>query len=181
MKTLILAVAVLATFGCAHRSNNAAEPTVAEGKPNPKVLEKLKALAPHSTDSGVVVLYRNTRFGGIFGPMSFNGTLWLNDQAAGDVQDDKYNVIELPAGRHSFRVLGTAPGITVPLQTTTIVTVAAGETKFLELNSVQEFNNVTLKFKPGASPAVIAVDCTEGFELNLASAGASPSPAPTRL
>jgi hypothetical protein len=180
MKTLSMAVLAVIAVGCAHgKSTEAAAP---EGKANPQVLQKLKAIAPHSADSGVVVLYRNTRFGSLFGPLSFNGTLWLNDQAAGDVQDDKYNVIELPAGRHSFRVLGTAPGIVVPLQTTTIVTVAPGETKFLELNSVQEFNNVTLKFKPGAAPEEIAIDCTEGFELNLASAGGpAASPASTRM
>ena len=182
MKTLMLAVLAVTAVGCAHGSNNAGEAAAPEGKPNPQVLQKLKAIAPHSTGSGVIVLYRNTRFGSLFGPIAFNGTLWLNDQAAGDVQDDKYNVIELPAGRHSFRVLGTAPGIVVPLQTTTIVTLAPGETKFLELNSVQEFNNVTLKFRPGASPEVIAVDCTEGFELNLApTTAAAPSPASSRM
>lgn len=180
MKTLILAVSAVLAVGCAHGKNAAAEEPA--GRPNPQVLRKLKAIAPRSTETGVVVLYRNTRFGGIFGPMSFNGTLWLDDQAAGDVQDDKYNVLEVPAGRHSFRVLGTAPGIVVPLQATTVVNVAAGETKFLELQSVQEFNNVTLKFRPGAAPEQIAIDCTEGFELDLGPAQAkAPAPAPTRM
>lgn len=155
-------LAVLAV-GCAHGPKGSGT----EGKANPQVVRKLKSIAPHDPTSGVVVLYRNTVFGGFFGPMAFNGTLWIDDQAAGDVTDDKYNVIELPAGRHSFRVLGTAPGIVVPLQATTIVNVNGGETKFLELNSVQEFNNVTVKFRPGAPPEEIAVDCTLGFELDL--------------
>lgn len=181
MKTIFLAVVAVFAVSCAHGSKGG-EAAAPEGKANPQVLRKLKSIAPHSTESAVVVLYRNTRFGSLFGPLSFNGTLWLNDQAAGDVQDDKYNVIELPAGRHSLRVLGTAPGIVVPLQATTVVTLAAGETKFLELNSVQEFSNVTLKFKPGAAPEEIAIDCTEGFELNLApTTAAAPSPASSRM
>ena len=182
MKTLILlAVSAVLAVGCAHGSKQG-EANEPSGQANPQVLRKLKAIAPHSPDTGVVVLYRNTRFGGLFGPMSFNGTLWLDDQAAGDVQDDKYNVIELPAGRHSFRVLGTAPGIVVPLQTTTVVQVNPGETKYLELNSVQEFNNVTLKFRAGAAPEEVAIDCTEGLELNLApTSAAAAAPASTRM
>jgi hypothetical protein len=182
MKTILVAVLAVLAVGCAHKNRAGGEAAEPEGKPNPQVLSKLKAIGPHSPENAVVVLYRNTVFGSLFGPIAFNGTLWLNDQAAGDVRDDKYNVIELPAGRHSLRVLGTAPGIVVPLQATTVVTLAPGETKFLELNSVQEFNNVTLKFRPGASPEVIAVDCTEGFELNLApTTAAAPSPASSRM
>jgi hypothetical protein len=181
MDKLMLAVLAVSAVGCAHGSKGqSAEP---QGTPNPQVLKKLQSIAPHSPASGVVVLYRNTVFGGIFGPMAFNGTLWIDDQAAGDVQDDKYNVIELPAGRHSLRVLGTAPGIVVPLQATTVVNVNAGETKFLELNSVQEFNNVTLKFRPGAALETIAVDCTPGFELDLSpntAAAGAPTPS-TRM
>lgn len=180
MKTLFLAVLAVVAVGCAHGANAKADE--AEGKPKPQVLAKLKAISPHSPDAAVLVLYRNTRFGGMFGPMSFNGTLWLDDQAVGDIGDDKYNVIELPAGRHSLRVLGTAPGIVVPLQTTTVVTANAGEVKYLALDSVQEFNNVTVRFKPGAVAEEVAIDCTEGFVLDLSGkTAAAPAPAATRM
>lgn len=181
MRTSLLAVLAVTAFGCAHGNNSggSAEPS---GKPRPEVLAKLKGIAPHSPESGVVVLYRNTVFGGMFGPMAFNGTLWVDDQAAGDVSDDKYNLLELPAGRHSLRVLGTAPGIVVPLQATTVVTVAGGQTTWLEVHTVQEFSNVTLKFVPGGSPESVAVDCTEGFVLDLSKpTAAAPAPAATRM
>jgi hypothetical protein len=174
----VVFLAVVA-LGCAHGNKRSEEEREAKAAPNTAVLAKLKAIKPGSAGSGVVVLYRNTRFGGMFGPMTFNGTLWLDEQAIGDVSDDKYNVIELPAGRHSLRVLGTAAGIMVPLQATTVVNVADGATQFLELNSVQEFSNVTLKFRPGASPEVIAVDCTEGFTLDLTPDDGPPRPATT--
>ncbi|MBL8958088.1 MAG: hypothetical protein JNK82_45370 [Myxococcaceae bacterium] len=163
MKTLMVAMLAVVSVGCAHNKGAGSTP---EGTPNPQVLSKLKTIAPKSTESGVVVLYRNTVFGSMFGPISFNGTLWIDDQAAGEVTDDKYNVIELPAGRHSFRVLGTPQGF--PLQTTTVVNVVGGETKYLELRTIQEFNNATIRFQPGATPEVVAVDCTLGFELDLA-------------
>src|SRR4051812_32462956 len=105
MKTILFAVLVVLAVGCAHGRSNGKE-EAPEGTPNAQVLQKLKAIGPRAPDSGVVVLYRNTRFGSMFGPLSFNGTLWIDDQAAGDVADDKYNVIELPAGRHSLRVVG---------------------------------------------------------------------------
>ncbi len=175
MKKISLAVLVVIAVGCAHKKG--AEAPAADGKPNAAVLTKLKAIAPKGVESGVVVLYRNTVFGSMFGPIAFNGTLWIDDQAAGEVLDDKYNVIELPAGRHSFRVLGTPQGF--PLQTTTVVNVVGGETKYLELHTVQEFNNATIKFQPGAAPETVAVDCTLGFELDLTPEVAKPSKATT--
>jgi hypothetical protein len=151
---------------CAHGGKGAPSD---EGKPKPEVASKLKALKPGKQSAGMVVVWRNTRFGGLFGPMSFNGSLWIDDQAVGDVRDDSYDVLELGPGRHSFRVLGTAPGIVVPLQATTVVNVTAGQVTWLELRSIQEFNNVTLQFKPSSMSAIdaIATDCTEGFTLDL--------------
>jgi hypothetical protein len=166
MNKLIVAVLAVVAVGCAHGPKP-------EGRANPQVLSRLKGIQAHGPGSGVVVLYRNTVFANMFGPLPFNGTLWIDDQAAGDVQDDKYNVIELPAGRHSFRVSGVSTGILIPMQATTIVTVEGGKTKFLELHSVQEFNNVRVTFQPGGSLEAIAVDCTLGFDLNLAQDTAS--------
>jgi hypothetical protein len=164
-KTAFFAVAMLAV-SCAHGGKGAASD---DSKPKPEVASRLKAIKPTKQSSGVVVVWRNTRFGGLFGPMSFNGSLWIDDQAVGDVHDDSYDVLELAPGRHSFRVLGTAPGIVVPLQATTVVNVTAGEVTWMELRSIQEFNNVTLQFKPSTNAAIdaIATDCTEGFSLDL--------------
>ncbi len=165
----------MVAVGCAHGSNRAEADE--SSKPNPQRLAKLQAIAPSHATAGVIVLYRNTRFGSLFGPINFNGTLWVDDQAVGDIHDDTYNTLELAPGRHSLRVLGTAPGIVVPLQATTIVTVAAGQVSWMELHSVQEFNNVTVAFKPGtASLPQISADCSEGIALDL---GPTPPPKTT--
>jgi hypothetical protein len=165
MKQTALAALMALAMACAHGGKAGEEKAAAD----PAKVATLKALHPAHETSGMVVLYRNTAFGGLFGPIQFNGSLWLDDQAVGDVHDDTYNVLELAPGRHSLRVLGTAPGIVVPLQTTTIVNVAAGQVTWLELKTVQEFNNATVVFRPATAAAIdaIATDCHEGFTLDL--------------
>lgn len=168
MNKLTLAALAMLSFGCAHHSNHAEEEE-RPAAPNPAKVAQLKALHPAAQTSGVVVVYRNTRFGSMFGPATFNGSLWIDDQAVGDVRDDTFNIVELSAGRHSFRVLGTATGLVVPLQATTVVTVAAGRVSYLALDTVQEFSNATVRFKAGGPEAIdaIATDCSEGFSLDL--------------
>lgn len=124
-------VPLLLLVGCAH-----------EQGPNPQVLTKLQGIAPKGIESGVVVLYGKT-----------TGTLWIDDRPAGAVFGDRYNVIELPVGRHAFRV---GPRVTV-------VSVVGGETKYLALEH--------RRFQPGARPEVVAADFTPGLELDLTAPG----------
>src|SRR5438067_9202182 len=137
MKRIIFSLAAVLAMGCAH--SKGAEALAAA---NPATVKRLRSIAAPA-GAGALVLYRNTRFGSLFGPMTFNGTLWLDDQAVGDAHDDTFNVLTLPPGRHSLRVFGTAPGIVVPLQATTVINVIEGKVHFVELHSVQEFSNVT--------------------------------------
>jgi hypothetical protein len=166
MNKLLFVSLALLSVGCAHRANHAEEEE-RPAAPDPARMTKLKALHPGHPGSGVVVLYRNKLFGGIFGVMGFNGSLWVDDQAVGDIRDNSYDVLELGPGRHSVRVLGTAGGM--PLQSTTVISVNAGQVSWLALDSVQEFNNAAVRFRPSSAAAIdeIATDCTEGFTLDL--------------
>lgn len=167
----IVAVAVSAVLGfsCAHREK---APEEHENKPKPQVLSKLKALGPGATEGATIVIYRNTAFGSLFGPMQFSGSLWVDDQAVGDVRDDTYNIITLNAGRHSLRVVGTVSGM-MPMQSTTVVSVPSGQVQYVELRTVQEFNNASIRFEQPKNPPLnaIAADCSEGFTLDLTNGG----------
>jgi hypothetical protein len=169
-------VAVLSLVGCAHSPKGGEQDA-----PNPHVLAELQSIHPTSTESGVLVLYRNTTFGGLFGPVTFKGSLYLDDQAIGDLSDDTYNLLELKPGRHSLRVLGVAPGIVVPLQATTVISVGAGSSQFIQLETEQGFSNVGVQFKTVIAPPLsdIARDCHKGFSLNLAAEDAPKPHGPT--
>jgi len=120
-------VPLLALLACAH-----------EQQADPQVLSKLEAIAPKGIESGVVVLYGDA-----------SGTLWIDDRPAGALSGRRYNVIELPPGRHAFRVRATV----------TVVNVVGGETKYLALEGP--------RFQPGARPELVAAGCTPGFEVDL--------------
>lgn len=172
---VILSSVLLLLVGCAHSSKETQEE--AERPVNAAVLAELKAAQPSSNDSALIVLYRNTRFGSLFGPVKFTGSLFLDDQAVADVKDDSFNLLELKPGRHSLRVRGVANGLAVPLETTTVVNVTRGSSQFVEVKSVQEFSGASLELKPVTTPPLeeIARDCQKGFTLNLASDDSTPA------
>ncbi len=140
---------------------------------------KLKALAPKSTDSALVVIYRNHSFGSMFGPIPYKGSLYVNEVPVGDIGDDTYATVELRPGRHSLRVLGTAAG--TPFQSATVVALAGGKVEFVELTSEQGFNRAEIGLKRNPAPELeeIANDCRLAFEIDLAAEeAAAKKPAP---
>ena len=136
-------------------------------KTNPASAQKLRSIRPSSPENAVILVYRNTAFGSVFGPVSFSGTVFLDESPVGDVQDETYAVIEVAPGRHSVRIIGTAGGIT--MQTSTVATVAAAQVQFLQLDSQQGMTSYNMKLNQISAPNYeeIANDCHESFTLNL--------------
>lgn len=159
----VVLLSLSAFFSCAHARQEEA-PRAADSAQ----LARLSRLGPTSVGSSVLVLYRNTAFGYVFGPIAFKGTVWLDEQPVGDLADDTWSSVELNPGRHSVRVVGQAGGL--PLQATTVVTLAPGAVLFLQLDGEQGMSMAQVKFvpRPQAPLAEIARDCREGFSLNLA-------------
>ena len=99
---------------------------------------KLKAITPRSTESAVLVIYRNHSFGSMLGPIPYKGSLYVDEVPVGDVGDDTYATVEVRPGRHSLRVLGSAGGMA--MQSAVVVAVRGGGVEFVELDSEQGFN-----------------------------------------
>jgi hypothetical protein len=174
MPARLFSLAVLAAL-CACATPSSAE---REGGAGAVTVEQLKAIQPSSPQTAVVVLFRNTAFGGLMGPMGYKGSLFVDEVPVGDLMDDTYATVELNPGRHSLRVLGTVAG--VAMQSATVIALSAGKVEFVELTTDQGFSaqGVSLKRSPAPPLAAIARDCRPSFQIDLAGEAAKKPAAP---
>lgn len=136
---------------------------------SPARVAELKALRPTNPKNGLIVVYRNTVFSGMFGPVAYTGSVFVDQLPIGDIRDDAYAVIEVTPGRHSVRVQGSVS--TVQLQSSTVITADAGEPRYLQLDHQQGMAgglSVKLQQVDTASAVKdISTDCALAFNVNL--------------
>ena len=163
LRSILVASLVLGA-GCAHTPARVADPAGAE---------RLRSIKPSNPANASLFIYRNTAFGSVFGAVAFTGTVFLDESPVGDVQDDTYAVLEVNPGRHSIRIMGSAGGLA--MQTSKLVTVAAGQVQVLQLDSQQGMTSLNMKLVqiPAPNFGEISLDCHEAFTLNLASDSAA--------
>ncbi len=143
--------------------------TAASTAASPARVAELKALRPVNPKNGLIVLYRNTAFASMFGPIAYTGSVYVDQLPIGDIRDDSYAVIEVTPGRHSLRVQGSVS--TVQLQSSTVITADAGEPRYLQLDHQQGMTgglSVKLQQVDTASAVKdISTDCALAFNVNL--------------
>ncbi len=173
LNRLCLAAVLLSLWGCATSGPSRSSASIAA------TTAKLTALRPANPESGVVVLYRNKRFGSMLGPITYKGSLFVNEVPVGDIEDDTYGILELSPGRHSLRISGSGGGIA--LQASMVAQVKAGEVQFVEVGTDQGMSSasVSLKRIPGPNYEEIANDCREAFQIDLAGEAARKPAAPS--
>ena len=162
MRSLIATMLVLST-ACATTGASASRAD------RPARLSEINALHPTNPKNGLIVMYRNTVFSGMFGPIVYSGSVYVDQMPVGDLRDDSYAAIEVAPVRHSLRVQGAVS--MVQLQASSIVAVEPGQIAFVQLDSQQSMGGgltVTLKQVDRASAVNdIAADCKQAFIVNV--------------